>query len=219
MFGSQISPVDELRRLRHDLASPVTAIYCLTQDLLKNNTSRKSNHNQLQLILTAAHDLTQQLTCRHHPQTFVHHQQFALCPFLRQFQVNGGYPYPVEIKVYVADLKGCTLYGNPYHLKNALNHIITNACEAYPPACCKRLIKIYARPHFKGVLITIHDWGKGMSWWQKALASKKNISFKKVKSGLGLWEAQQIIMSEFGGSLRVHSQKNTGTALSVHLPL
>ena len=49
------------------------------------------------------------------------------------------------------------------------------------------------------------------------LAPKKGFSFKKIKGGLGLWEARRIIQKDFAGQLTLSSAKNHGTVITINL--
>ncbi|MDO5561277.1 MAG: ATP-binding protein [bacterium] len=98
-------------------------------------------------------------------------------------------------------------------------HLLNNADESYPPLCTQKEISITLIKASSGLNLIIGDNGQGLSWWKKLIIRGKNISFKKVKSGLGLYQVAKLLKKEFNGKLTFLSEKNRGTLVIVHFPL
>jgi nitrogen fixation/metabolism regulation signal transduction histidine kinase len=102
-------------------------------------------------------------------------------------------------------------------IRRALHNLLKNALEA---SRANGTIEVYiqrveAKP-FQAV-IRIVDHGMGMNEQTLAQALQPHFTTKKNGSGLGLSIVQKIIM-DHGGTLRLESEPQRGTTVTIHLP-
>lgn len=110
------------------------------------------------------------------------------------------------------------LYGKENVFREIVTHLLNNASEAYYDHCSQRFISITLVDARHGLNLLIGDHGRGMFVWQKLMVARRGISFKKVKSGLGLWQVKKLLQEEFDGKLEILTQKQRGTLIIVYFP-
>lgn len=97
--------------------------------------------------------------------------------------------------------------------------ITNNALDAYcsGPSRADRKVVVDMRPADGHVVISICDWGKGITKRKRKLLFKPHQSSKKSGLGLGLYIAQQIAEMQFGGTIAI-SPRTDRTEFIITLP-
>jgi two-component system sensor histidine kinase HydH len=103
--------------------------------------------------------------------------------------------------------------GNRALANQALANIIANAIEAMPEGGSLR-IELQPDLRQRRVRLVVTDSGSGMSASEMELAFKPFYTTKRKGLGLGMAQVKRI-MERFGGAISLHSQKGTGTQVSL----
>lgn len=102
--------------------------------------------------------------------------------------------------------------GDSIRLRQLLANIISNAIDAYEPAedDPSRQVGVSAKKQGAVIIVTVEDWGRGISAEDRAKLFEPFYSTKKSGMGLGLFIAKQIAEEQFGGGIRIdRSKKHT----------
>lgn len=100
----------------------------------------------------------------------------------------------------------------------AFTNVLRNAVESYDRIANPRVIQVRVDPGEGSVVVTVEDFGCGMSEEVLADASVLFTTSKPNGTGFGLPLAKKIIESEHGGRLTTTSRKGHGTAIRMILP-
>lgn len=105
------------------------------------------------------------------------------------------------------------------HLKKIVEELLSNAEKYSEPGTA---IKITSQPIGDSLVITVEDSGRGMTKEQsnhiEAFVQFDRDTYEQQGLGLGMAIVTRII-DIYNGSIKVKSQLNTGTAVTVELPL
>lgn len=105
--------------------------------------------------------------------------------------------------------------GNTPQLREALSHLMFNACDAMSEGGELRMSTFSDRG---SVVLEVRDSGRGMSEEVRQQCTTPFFSTKQKRcAGLGLSLAKSIIGST-GGSLEIHSEPGRGTTITVRIP-
>ena len=116
------------------------------------------------------------------------------------------------IKIYKDYDSGiCNILGDKEKIKIVFLNLIVNAIEAMDQ---KGKLVLGTRSDNKKCIVTIEDNGKGMDKDQMSRLFEPYFSTKKDGNGLGLANAQNIILSH-QGSISAESEKGVGTCFSL----
>jgi len=113
--------------------------------------------------------------------------------------------------------------GDARQLEQAFLNLILNAAEAMPRGGTLKITSRAVRQpgdgkRSKSIAIEFRDTGRGMSHEQRRLSFKSMLQTTKPKgSGLGLAIVGRIVESHHG-KVKINSQRNQGTTVSVFLP-
>lgn len=115
---------------------------------------------------------------------------------------------------YTPKLNPVNIQGNTDKLKQVLINLVTNACEA---SSIGDEIDIQLQCQDHRVSIKVHNWGEPIPKDQLATVLQPFYSTKSTGNGLGLPIVQHIV-KEHGGHLRISSDSQSGTTVTVDLP-
>jgi signal transduction histidine kinase len=118
-----------------------------------------------------------------------------------------------------ADKKGLRVVGEPIRFRQMLANLVGNAIDAYGERRddTMRDVLITVALTAKDVVITINDWGRGISEADRSKLFDAFFSTKKTGMGMGLFIAKQITEDHFHGHLNLDGQQKH-TAFVVTLP-
>jgi signal transduction histidine kinase len=118
-----------------------------------------------------------------------------------------------------ADKKALRIVGEPIRFRQMLANLVGNAIDAYSEkrGNAMRDVLISVGLTEKNVVITINDWGRGISPADRAKLFDAFFSTKKTGMGMGLFIAKQIAEDHFHGHLSLDDKKKH-TAFVVTLP-
>lgn len=112
--------------------------------------------------------------------------------------------------------------GNLTKFRQLIINLLSNAIEAYPPSpnsmVKERPVIIKLSQQDDNIVIQVTDFGKGI---QKDTQSKVFDPFfttKSAGSGIGLFIVRQVAENDFSGSIKLTSNKKTGTTFTVTIP-
>lgn len=110
-----------------------------------------------------------------------------------------------------------TIQGDPNLLSQVLVNLLTNAFQATPP---KGSISLSAAPFPQGdgVALMVSDTGSGIRAEDLPRVFEPFFTTKEGGTGLGLPIVRQIV-TQHGGSVRIHSEPGKGTRVVVLLPV
>ncbi|MBQ6436323.1 HAMP domain-containing histidine kinase [bacterium] len=127
-------------------------------------------------------------------------------------------PYQVKLTL-CKPQKAITLFGREDKFAQMMICLLNNAAESYYSGQIKREVAIHLEIVARKLYVMVIDGGRGMYWWQKAIVTQPGISFKQVKSGIGLTQVKQILSDEFDGCLKFLSEPHLGTLAVALIPL
>ena len=137
-----------------------------------------------------------------------------LVPLVRQTAVEAAHRNRgVEIKTELDSLP--LIAGDPLGLREALDHILTNALEAAPDASH---VRVGTRMDGGDAVISVSDAGTGMTSGVQARIFEPFFTTKPGAKGLGLCLAQGIV-ARHGGQIDVESASGRGTTVRIKFPV
>lgn len=107
-----------------------------------------------------------------------------------------------------------------YLLKQALENVIHNACEALAEveAGAPRKVEVSVRRRGADAIIEVRDTGPGMDAERSAVALEPFVTTKGTGMGLGLPICREIVEGH-GGRLELRSRPGAGTTVTLVLPV
>jgi signal transduction histidine kinase/ActR/RegA family two-component response regulator len=137
-----------------------------------------------------------------------------LVPLVRQAAVEAAHRHRgVEIKTELDSLP--LIAGDPLGLREALDHILTNALEAAPEAS---RVLVGTRMDEGDAVISVSDAGPGMTSGVQARIFEPFFTTKPGAKGLGLCLAHGIV-ARHGGQIDVESASGRGTTVRIKFPV
>ncbi len=119
-----------------------------------------------------------------------------------------------------ADRKSLRSRGEPIRLRQLMANLISNGIDAYHEPKNddeKRQVQIIAASSGNNIVITVNDWGGGISAGDRKKLFEPFFSTKKTGMGMGLFIAKQIVEEHFLGSITIDETKQY-TSFVVKLP-
>ncbi len=111
------------------------------------------------------------------------------------------------------------LTGNINSLVQIINNIISNAIEAYGNDYANKKIELLASLENKNVIISIKDYGPGISEIAQQKLFKEMITTKgKNGTGLGMFMSYSNIKVHFNGNLTYKTEPGKGTTFYITIP-
>jgi signal transduction histidine kinase len=209
----------DIALLRHSIATPLStilinlelALACVEQE--KPPAKINFNHH-LKLALKASQYLKQ----------LINQDQKSKQKFLVKTSILEISQIPQRINSnqlinYINISDKLKIAGNKLFFQESLICLINNAFESYKQKSFNRIVILKAFNDQKNLWINIVDGGCGMNWLSQKLATVDKISFKKNHTGIGLAFAKKTIEKKFAGQLLIKSKKNSGTTISLKIPL
>ena len=118
-------------------------------------------------------------------------------------------------------LKNISIEADPVQIKEILNNILNNACDAAPSkkgkGKDKAKVKVAAENEDEFIKVAIEDSGTGMDQETLEKAFDPFFTTKAKGTGLGLSVCRQIV-DFHGGSISIESEAGQGTVVIVRLP-
>ncbi len=199
--------------LIHQVATPLTnALLFLERGIEKESTKVKKELKLAHEELQKAIKLLQNREAKNLEKT-----NFSPIKTLENILTHYQKPYQVNCQLQT-DQKNYSFYGHEEAFAEIVIHLLNNAAEAYHDHSCARPIQLTLTEACNGMNLIIGDHGRGMNWWQKLIATYPKISFKKVKSGLGLPKVKRLLKEEFDGELKIISKVCAGTLIIAYFP-
>lgn len=124
----------------------------------------------------------------------------------------------LEIQNNVGDAE--LLSGNINSLVQIINNIISNAIEAYGTGFTNKKIELLAQRNTSNIIISIKDYGPGISEMAQQKLFKEMITTKgKNGTGLGMFMSYSNIKVHFNGNLTYETQIGKGTTFYITIPI
>lgn len=124
----------------------------------------------------------------------------------------------LEIQNTVGDAE--LLSGNINSLVQIINNIISNAIEAYGDNSTNKKIELFAQKKASNIVISIKDYGPGISEMAQQKLFKEMITTKgKNGTGLGMFMSYSNIKVHFNGNLTYETQLGKGTTFYITIPI
>lgn len=112
------------------------------------------------------------------------------------------------------------LKGNINGLVQIINNIISNAIDAYGNSYTDKKIELYSNIENNNVIISIKDYGPGISEKAQKKLFKEMITTKgKNGTGLGMFMSYSNIKAHFNGDLTYETELGKGTTFHIILPI
>lgn len=108
----------------------------------------------------------------------------------------------------------CRIKGNRFQFEEMLHILVNNAIQA---GGLENVIVISLSTSNHKILVSIHDFGAGMSGLERVLCQMNGYTNKASGWGIGLTCARRII-SNMHGHLRIRSWEHIGTQVTCMLP-
>jgi signal transduction histidine kinase len=109
--------------------------------------------------------------------------------------------------------------GDKIRFRQLIANLLSNAIDAYDDkgSYSKREVHITAEAEATSVIITVHDWGKGIDKPAREKLFQAFYSTKRTGMGMGLFISKQIVEEHFLGTIHIDESKKH-TAFVVTLP-
>jgi signal transduction histidine kinase len=203
----------QLAQTIHQIATPLTNAWWDVEQLLSKS---KRHRRQLQAVLAQLKVVLTAIQQRDSKEI----GQVNFSPEVVIKKILTDYHKPYGVCCYFqAGNKKLQMHGCPDLFAEIVINLINNAAEAYEHNHAEREVVIELMPAMQGITLVVGDHGQGMKWWQKTMASWGGVSFKKIKSGLGLHRVQRLLHEQFDGKLELISRPGRGTLAVVYVPL
>lgn len=112
------------------------------------------------------------------------------------------------------------LTGNINSLVQIINNIISNSIEAYGKNFTNKKIELVANRKNNHIIISIRDYGPGISEIAQQKLFKEMITTKgKNGTGLGMFMSYSNIKAHFNGNLSYETELGKGTTFYISLPI
>lgn len=112
------------------------------------------------------------------------------------------------------------LTGNINGLVQIINNMISNSIEAYGTTYTDKKIELSATRENKQIIISIKDYGPGISEVAQKKLFKEMITTKgKNGTGLGMFMSYSNIKAHFSGNLSYETELGKGTTFYITLPI
>lgn len=112
------------------------------------------------------------------------------------------------------------LSGNINSLVQIINNIISNSIEAYGNNYTDKIIELSATQNNNNIVISIKDYGPGISEVAQQKLFKEMITTKgKNGTGLGMFMSYSNIKAHFSGDLTYETEIGKGTTFFITLPI
>ncbi len=213
--------------LFHDLANPLNLVSLNLSKLASQSRLAESTQiSKIEIPLQRAISGTDRLRdfieaardqMRYHGKT----EHFFLANEINQaLQMLNNKAKEAHVKISFICESDSKIYANP--LKFATN-LISNAIDAYEDekSAKESVVEVKLQAANQMVKFSVQDWGKGVN---KNFTNKIFEPFFTTKShekgiGLGLSISRDIVEKNFGGKIKVESNKQIGTIFTVELPI
>jgi signal transduction histidine kinase len=107
-----------------------------------------------------------------------------------------------------SDKKLLRVRGEPIRFRQLIANLISNGIDAYGKTTSdRREVLVTAEATPDQIILTINDWGQGVTADDRAKLFEPFFSTKKTGMGMGLFIAKQICEEHFGGHLRLDGKK------------
>ena len=227
---------DFIRNMQHDIRTPISGIYGMTELLAGNTSVPPDIRSHLIEISHAAKELLDycndilDFTHVEYGSRPVVRQPFSLIALVRsvlQMQLPAARLKKVRLSVHYGKSIPDVVMGDAYRIQRVLINLISNAIKFTPKGYVKIRVQIEKsnlNRQEKVIRMIIKDSGIGIP------AEKMDFIYEKFSkltpsnkglykgSGLGLRIVKQFI-EEMNGDIVVHSQLNQGTVFQIVLPL
>ena len=123
----------------------------------------------------------------------------------------------INVKLFIEDKTNCTyiIYGDPLRLFQAITILVTNAAQAHNTKQTEISVEISSSKSH--VLISVKDFGKGISEEARKTLFEPQKSAKKSGLGIGLYVTKQIIDTHFKGKISL-SPSTEYTQFNLEIP-
>ncbi|HSX00289.1 MAG TPA: ATP-binding protein [Patescibacteria group bacterium] len=115
------------------------------------------------------------------------------------------------------DKKSLRVRGEPIRFRQLMANLVANGIDAYMPDSSEpREVLITAETTPDTIIITVSDWGRGITAEARPKLFEPFFSTKKTGMGMGLFIARQICEENFGGHLHLdHKKKHTAFVVTL----
>lgn len=214
--------------LLHDLANDLTVL-TLELDNVKDRSRRNEALGRSQAIVQQLDTMIDQVRDRLSGSQA--RRTFALKQVIDEAVDFLGYRAGVaQVRIEVEET-GSTpayCYGDPLKCSQIFAILIKNAIDAYrslaipTPAdtagpAGPMVVRVRIKPGAARLVVTVADWGKGIRPADRDKIFKASYTTKRRGMGVGLYLAQQMVVTEFNGTLRLGPAKEH-TEFIVTLP-
>ncbi|MFC1720743.1 sensor histidine kinase [Patescibacteria group bacterium] len=210
----------------HDLASPITSV------VLNIETLRKKYHGRIPEIDADLQKLENNIT-KTKKFTEAARRQIQNQDINLVFDLADEIELVLQMLSYRARKEGIQLkflkpensiqtYGNPIKFYHTITDLITNSIDAYEDEKTQdRTVIITLKQENNTIYVTVRDHGHGIDPENLDKIFEPLFTTKGVEkgTGIGLSTCKKIIEKDFGGSINIKSEKNTGAIFTVTIPV
>lgn len=205
--------------LVHDIVNPLTAV-SLNLDQVSDSEAVRQAKNGLSYIERYVEAIGNQLRNSSVNRRFVVAEEIeAVLQILEYRRRQKGVVIEVDAG------SGMTIEGDPVKFSQVVANLVVNAIDAYDEAAsevpARVVIQVIRSEDGKRLVMTVQDWGVGISKDQLKHVFEPFYSTKQNRRGIGigLALAKRVIEEDFGGELKVLSARKLGTRFTVAVPL
>jgi|GEM_PF-1499486 len=213
--------------LFHDLATPLNIVLLNLEELQEQcGGINDARIVEMQGAINRAFNGTQRMICflqlaRDQIQRKTILSEFSLNHEIRQvISLFDEASYSNSIKISVSKNKEINYFGNSTQFFKVIMNLLSNAHDSYPIDSYRKKVLVSISEGDLEILITVQDWGRGMSDEDQTQIFEPLFSTKTESngSGIGLFISREIIEKHFRGSISFVSSLGHGTTFAIHLP-
>jgi signal transduction histidine kinase len=212
--------------LFHDLVNHL-GLVSLNLDRLSEESKRLNQH-EIGILLERTMTGTKRLesfilTARKQMQNQEVLQQFSLKNEINQIVQLLSYKIKkAHVTVIIRAPKDVEIFGNPIKFSQVITNLVINAIDAYDGSKKKdKQIVIRLKISQKSILLTVQDWGSGISKEHLPKIFEPLYTTKSFERGMGLGLAvcKDIMKRDFMGTISVKANEDAGTIFTLLFPI
>ena len=127
-----------------------------------------------------------------------------------------------EVQLQIEGSNTSKLYGNPLKFTQVITNLVSNAIDSYDKFANpeKRCVLISCKEDKKNIIISIQDWGKGISPSFLTKVFDPFFTTKNIQhgTGIGLSIVKEVVEEDFNGKIDLESEENKGTTFTIKIP-
>ena len=209
-------------RVSHDLRAPLVSMLGLISiSRLEENPEKRQRYLELmeKSIKRLDDFILDIMNYSRNTRTDIRSDEVSLASMIDHLVEDLRYSQQGNIAITTEVPSDLKIRTDSQRLQPILNNLLSNSIRYMDPKKEEQLVRISARQHQQGVLITVEDNGIGIEeeHQQKIFKMFYRASRHSEGSGIGLYIVQETV-DKLHGTIELESEAGRGTTFRIHLP-